>query len=48
MGLNVIWIDDQCKEQTGFASTFISRCEKRYGIHITSFELAIEGMSHLE
>lgn len=48
MGLNVIWIDDQCKELGGFASTFIDRCEKRYGIHITPFELAIDGISHLE
>ena len=48
MGLNVIWIDDQCKEQKGFASTFIDRCEKRHGIHITSFELAIDGILHLE
>ena len=48
MGLNVIWIDDQCKEQKGFASTFIDRCEKRHGIHIKSFELAKDGILHLE
>lgn len=48
MGINVIWIDDQCREQKGFASTFIDRCEKRHGIHITSFELTIDGISHLE
>ena len=48
MGLDVIWIDDRCKEQKGFASRFIDRCEKRHGIHITSFELAIDGISHLE
>lgn len=48
MGINVIWIDDQCREQKGFASTFIDRCEKRHGIHITPFELAIDGISHLE
>lgn len=48
MGLNVIWIDDQCKEQKGFVSTFIDRCEKRYGIHLESFELAIDGVSYLE
>lgn len=48
MGLNVIWIDDKCKEQNGFASTFVSRCEKRHGIHIFPFELAVDGISHLE
>ena len=48
MGYNVIWIDDQCMEQKGFASSFINRCEKRHGIHITPFELPIDGISHLE
>lgn len=48
MELNVIWIDDKCKDQKGFASTFIDRCEKRHGIHITSFELAKDGILHLE
>ena len=48
MELNVIWIDDQCKEKTDFTSTFISRCEKRHGIHIFPFELAIDGISYLK
>ena len=48
MGLNVVWIDDQCKEQVGFASTFITRCEKRHGINVFPFELAVEGISYLE
>ncbi len=48
MELNVIWIDDKCKEQKGFASTFVSRCEKRHKIHIFPFELAVDGISHLE
>lgn len=48
MELNVIWIDDKCKEPTGFAPNFILRCEKRHGIRLESFELAIDGISHLE
>lgn len=48
MDINVIWIDDECKKPTGFASDFKRRCEKRYGIHLESFELAIDGVSHLE
>ncbi len=48
MELNVIWIDDKCKEQTRFVSDFTSRCEKRHGIHLQSFELAIDGISYLE
>ncbi len=48
MELNVIWIDDQCEDQTGFAPNFKRRCEKRHGIHLDSFEFAIDGVSHLE
>ena len=48
MELNVIWIDDECKKPNGFAPFFIRRCEKRHGIHLESFELAIDGVSHLE
>ncbi len=48
MGLNVIWIDDKSREKTGFASIFISRCEKRHGIYISPFELAVDGISYLE
>ena len=48
MEYNVIWIDDECKEQVGFASTFITRCEKRHGIHVYPFELAVDGITHLE
>ena len=48
MEYNVIWIDDQCKKQKGFASLFISRCEKQHGIHLHPFELPIDGLSYLE
>lgn len=47
MEYNVIWIDDRCREQTGFASLFISRCEK-HEIHLYPFELPIDGLSYLE
>lgn len=48
MGLNVIWIDDECKKQDFFTKSFVTRCEKRHGISIESFELAIDGISRLE
>jgi hypothetical protein len=48
MEYNVIWIDDKCKKQKGFASTFIGNCEKNHGIHIVPFELAVDGILHLE
>lgn len=48
MGLNVIWIDDECMKQDFFTKSFVTRCEKRHGIHIVPFELAIDGISHLE
>lgn len=48
MEYNVIWIDDKCKEQKGFASNFIKRCKKDHGIHIVPFELAVDGIVYLE
>jgi len=45
---NVIWIDDQCKEDEGFAPGFIKRCKLRFNIHLFPFELESDGLTILE
>ena len=45
---NVIWIDDQCKEDEGFAPGFVKRCKLRFNIHLFPFELETDGLTILE